>query len=163
MPPVAVPAVGTTRWAKASVAENTSTTTTSLSSTMPRVVRATGPLARVSVRRAIVTAGECTTAIDAKRAAKIMAEVSGTSRRNGKNWRPATSSAAMARKVTAISLTVSRSRISPRRRSSSHRSSAPARKAIMAIARLLTGANSAVAELGTVPSTLGPAITPPTR
>lgn len=33
----------------------------------------------------------------------------------------------------------------------------------MAIARLLTGANSAVAELGTVPSTLGPAITPPTR
>ncbi len=45
---------------------NSTITTTSDTSTMPSVVRATGPRAPVSVRSAIVTAGECTTAIAAK-------------------------------------------------------------------------------------------------
>jgi hypothetical protein len=66
------PSASTAR-VRLSTPEKSSTTSTSATSTIPSVVRVISPLAPVSVSIAIVTAGECTTRMDATSIASAIA------------------------------------------------------------------------------------------
>ena len=140
-----------------------STTATSASSTTPSVVRATTPLAPLSLSSAIVTAGECTIATDANRIEKPRISATGAPFSTGRKLCSDTSVTTMPTKLTTSSAVIILSSKAPRSRTSSICSSAPARNAISAIASWLTGASCAITGALTKLSAAGPTARPAAR